>query len=253
MECKIKECTNKVKTIKSMLCEKHYSRFRRNGTTDKTTPTGFSTGDLHETRNHGTLEIINYVSHKRVIVRFIKTNHFEITHACSVKSGLVKDPFYPRVFGVGYNGIGEHKNSVEGKATSAYSRWKDMLRRCYCKKTLNTQSAYSNVTVCDEWHDFQNFATWFYSNYIDGFDLDKDLLSGDLKIYSPETCCFLSPEQNSLLAQGCIGKNYTIKKGDLVFKFYSINKAAKELGLCNKNLSSLINGRSKSYKGWVSE
>ena len=157
------------------------------------------------------------------------------------------------MFGIGYNGIGEHKNSLEGRPTSAYSRWKDMLRRCYCNKTKNTQSAYSNVTVCDEWHDFQNFADWFYSNYIDGFDLDKDLLSGNVKIYSPETCCFLSPEHNSLLAQDCIGKSYTIKKGDLVFKFYNIRKAAKELGICNKNLSSLINGRAKSFKGWVNE
>ena len=39
---------------------------------------------------------------------------------------------------------------------------------------------YLDVTVCEEWHNFQNFAKWFYENYyeISGekMRLDKDIL-----------------------------------------------------------------------------
>lgn len=34
------------------------------------------------------------------------------------------------------------------------------------------------------------FKEWFDLNYIDGWELDKDIL-GDDSIYSPETCCFV--------------------------------------------------------------
>jgi len=199
MECKIDKCTNKIKTIKSMLCEKHYYRLRRTGVTDKRIPTEVVVGSIHKTKNYGSLEVVSYLNSRSVIVRFIKTNHLVTTHSCSITNGQVKDPFYPRVFGVGYNGIGKYSNSINGKATPAYTRWKDMLRRCYCKNTKHMQSSYKYVVVCDEWHDFQNFAPWFYRNNIDGFDLDKDFLSGENKIYSPSTCCFLSPKHNSML------------------------------------------------------
>lgn len=199
MKCKLEKCENKIKTVKSMLCEKHYSRLRRTGFTDKKIPKGFEAGAVYATKNHGSLEIVSYVNSRNVIVRFIKTNHLKVSHSCSVVDGKVKDPFYPRVFGIGYNGIGEYRNSEDGKATPAYTRWKDMLRRCYCKKTKHMQSAYKDVVVCEEWHDFQNFAEWFYKNCIDGFDLDKDFLSGENKVYSPSTCCFLSPKHNSML------------------------------------------------------
>ena len=38
---------------------------------------------------------------------------------------------------------------------------------------------------------------WFNKNYIKGLHLDKDILSGDSKIYSPETCCFVTNTENN--------------------------------------------------------
>ena len=100
MKCKLEKCENKIKTVKSMLCEKHYYRLRRTGFTDKKIPKGFEAGAVYATKNHGSLEIVSYVNSRNVIVRFIKTNHLKVSHSCSVVDGKVKDPFYPRVFRV---------------------------------------------------------------------------------------------------------------------------------------------------------
>lgn len=102
----------------------------------------------------------------------------------------------PLVYGVGYFGIGEYKCKVNGKDCKAYKTWNRMLERCYsCKYHSANRYSERGVTVCEEWYNYQNFAKWFDENYIEGFELDKDILSGVL--YSPETCIFVPRELNS--------------------------------------------------------
>lgn len=75
-----------------------------------------------------------------------------------------------------------------------------MLQRCYYQyKEFNI--TYESVDVCDDWYNFQNFAKWFEENYVEGWQLDKDLLCTDYKIYSPITCCFIPQEINCLLKE----------------------------------------------------
>lgn len=78
--------------------------------------------------------------------------------------------------------------------TYEYSVWKTMLRRCESNKN------YSDCVVCDEWQNFQVFAKWLRNNrfYGFGYDLDKDILSKNNKVYSPETCCLVPREINLL-------------------------------------------------------
>lgn len=105
----------------------------------------------------------------------------------------------PSVCGVGYLGIGEHKTSFRGEHTKVYRTWKDMLKRCYSEKYLQKYPSYKGCTVCNEWLNFQVFAEWFYDYYVDDYHLDKDILFKGNKIYSPETCCFVSARINLLL------------------------------------------------------
>ncbi|HCG9159512.1 TPA: hypothetical protein NJ597_001244 [Vibrio parahaemolyticus] len=78
-----------------------------------------------------------------------------------------------------------------------YKKWSLMLERCY-------KRGYES-TVCDEWLTFSNFRDWCIEQEeevgdISKLQLDKDLLSvSNSKVYSPETCCFLSKTVNSFL------------------------------------------------------
>lgn len=107
-----------------------------------------------------------------------------------------------RIAGVGCIGIGEYvSKNPDGSHTEAYRKWHDMLMRCYREKTLERNPLYKVVTVCDEWLNFQNFAKWFYENKIEvdeEIHIDKDIISGEQKIYSPDTCCIVPKTINML-------------------------------------------------------
>lgn len=77
-----------------------------------------------------------------------------------------------------------------------YTLWKDMLARCYNPNVLKRYPTYIGCTVCKEWLLFSNFKKWFDENYIEGYDLDKDIIIKGNKVYSPETCCFVPHKLN---------------------------------------------------------
>lgn len=81
----------------------------------------------------------------------------------------------------------------------AYSTWRDMLVRSYTSKYKEKHPTYIGVTCCEEWLYFTNFAKWFKDNYIKGWQLDKDLLIKDNKIYSPATCLFVPAKINAFI------------------------------------------------------
>jgi len=97
------------------------------------------------------------------------------------------------VFGIGTNNA---EYNVEG--CLYYRKWYNMLRRCY---RTPQHPAYIGVTVCKEWHRFNNFKTWMKDKEWEGLELDKDLRVVGNKVYSPETCMFVPSELNNLLAR----------------------------------------------------
>lgn len=121
----------------------------------------------------------------------------------TVKRGSIHNPYHPSLLGIGYKGEGAYNIAENGKHTVAYIKWKSMFMRCYSEEHLKKYPTYNDVTVCKEWHNFQNFAKWFHedSNYQEGWHLDKDLLAGDVKAYSPVTCVFIPEELNTFLIE----------------------------------------------------
>lgn len=116
--------------------------------------------------------------------------------------GKVKNPYYKSLYNVGYHGVGRYKTTINKKKTTAFISWESMLARCYSKTFLVKNPTYIGVRVCEAWHCFQNFAEWFESKYnpekMKGWHLDKDILSGKDKIYSPETCCLINQHINNM-------------------------------------------------------
>lgn len=88
--------------------------------------------------------------------------------------------------------------------------WEGMIERCYLKPRPRNAS-YKDCSICEEWLTFSNFHKWFYepeNGYIEGYDIDKDLLIKGNRIYSPATCCFLPPEINKVFIKQKKTKNH---------------------------------------------
>lgn len=76
-----------------------------------------------------------------------------------------------------------------------YAKWKQMLQRCYCSKQL----CYKDCVVCEEWKYLSTFKGWVDAQPERDWEvkvLDKDILSGESKIYSPSTCIFVESITN---------------------------------------------------------
>lgn len=133
-------------------------------------------------------------------------------------------------------GINDSKTPVMHgtKKELAYKTWTSMIRRCYSEKYHKYKPTYIGCHVCDEWKYYSNFEKWFNENFKEGFVLDKDILVKGNKIYSPQTCCFVPPHINGLLAMNNKQRG-KLKLG--VYLFYGkycaqcgINRVQKRIG-----------------------
>ena len=199
-------------------------------------------GEEHITKQGYTCEVIDGGSEFHKCTIKIESYIIEAKYS-NVKNGRVRYPYHKSVFGIGYFGEGEYKSRINRELSASYSKWIGMLQRCYDKNYELKQPTYKDVTVCEQWHNFQIFANWFYneSNYQDGWELDKDILSEDDKIYSPETCIFLPKELNGFIANERNATNQSSKYSGVCFnkkekKFKArlqVDKKRKVLGVFN--------------------
>lgn len=135
-------------------------------------------------------------------------------------------------------GVGFNDTSYEVQHCPFYIRWKSMLVRCYDKNYLKHRATYEKCTVCDEWLTFSNFKKWMEVQDWEGKVLDKDILSGDIKIYSPETCVFIDQKVNNLLldsgrTRGAypIGVTYDAKYGYFISRCSNGSNKSVFLGI----------------------
>lgn len=117
------------------------------------------------------------------------------------------------VYGVGVNDAWYMTGyrSEEGKQVRCpyYTKWKDTLKRCYSGKFQEKNPTYVGCTVSKEWLLFSNFRKWMEKQDWEGKELDKDLLFKGNKVYSEDTCIFVSKKLNNLLTDCAAAKgNY---------------------------------------------
>ncbi|MBC5836796.1 hypothetical protein [Flavobacterium muglaense] len=165
-------------------------------------------GEVYVTNEGYKIEIIEYSGSNKYVIRFVDNNYTrKNVQFTSISSGIIKNVYHKSIFGIGFIGEGEFITSVDGKNIKSYEKWRDMLRRCNCEKTLIKHPSYKDCYVCDEWHNYQNFAKWYYENNIEEYQLDKDILKKDNKCYSPETCLFVPQRINSLFTNDSKGSS----------------------------------------------
>ena len=77
-----------------------------------------------------------------------------------------------------------------------YSAWRSMLARCYSAKVQGRRPTYVGCSVSHEWLTFSNFKAWMEKQDFEGKQLDKDMLFVGNKVYSAETCVFVTGAVN---------------------------------------------------------
>lgn len=173
-------------------------------------PKKVNVGDIH-TNNHG-LEfiVLEYIKDPMYKIKFIKSGYETVVQRSAINTGYIIDYENPSVLGIGVPCIPNY-TSLYPKESSL---WQSILLRCY---NINDTSSYprygeKGVSVCERWHRFDNFLEDVHK--IDGYDdflfhtgklhLDKDLkqyyLPYNKRVYSLDTCTFISPHINTILA-----------------------------------------------------
>ena len=143
------------------------------------------------------------------------------------------------IHGVGINDANYNTQvRVNGKLVVCkyYRTWKNMLERCYDSNLHLKHPTYIGCIVCEEWLTFSNFKAWMETQDFGGKDLDKDILVKGNKIYSPETCIFVTNAINKLFTKGDasrgeykIGVNFNKRDGKYQAGC-SVNNKSKFLG-----------------------
>jgi len=142
---------------------------------------------------------------------FLQTNTVVTVTASQVDSGCVVDTYYPTVCGIGYLGSSESTVDENGKQLKEYVYWYSMFARCYGNRNLE---AYNDTIVSEEFHDFSSFQKWFHNQvgrYGKDFQLDKDILSTDCKVYAEDTCVLVPREINMFFAKTGVPTHKTFK------------------------------------------
>ena len=150
----------------------------------------------------GEIEVLN-IDKQGILVRF-NDGYQTVTKKRSILDGSVRNPYFKRYFGVGFSGEGVHKM----KGTIAYTKWHNLMVRCYDEKYKESRPTYEEVSCCSEWHNFQNFAEWANNQEgfgKEGFELDKDILNIGNKIYSPDNCIFVPGVLNVFFSSKDVG------------------------------------------------
>ena len=161
-------------------------------------------GREFETNCSGKCFIIDYKNSRNVTVMFYDPIYVTNVRLGNLERGKAVNKILRSVYGVGYIGDGDYSKKHNNLH---YNFWSNMLGRVYGKLLGKSLPNYVDADVSEEWYNFQNFAAWcetqpFFNAKDDkgkSYHLDKDILLKGNKIYSPETCCFVPHEINSLL------------------------------------------------------
>lgn len=169
-------------------------------------------GDQFKSNNFGDVTVIKYFDARKVLVMF-NDGYTRFVSMGNLKSGTVKNPNKPSVFGVGINDM----RGIISSSDKVYQVWYSMIRRCYSDVYHEGKPSYVGVEVCEKWKRFSGFYEDVSSipNFSEmlnlNWELDKDIFSNDGKIYSLDTCCFLPKDINTFFS-GKVNKEYDTSK-----------------------------------------
>lgn len=172
-------------------------------------PSVYNRLGLQKTNIQGSImKIVKYGGRHDVVVEFQDEYKARIhSDYGNFEKGTIKNPYIPTVCGIGMVGT-KYPTSKNGKLIKEYITWVEMLRRCYDAKHRESLPTYKDATCCKEWLLYENFYEWLHSQ--ENFEkwslsnrsaIDKDILIKGNKHYSPNTCCLVTNNVNSLFVK----------------------------------------------------
>lgn len=137
-------------------------------------------------------------------IKFLKSGYESIATSSQirgVRNRHVQDRLSPSVCGVGIMGFAYKSDNPK-----LFEVWRAMIARCYNPEnpSYKTYGA-KGITICNRWLRFDYFLEdvkmlpGYDQNKINNGELvlDKDIINRSLKLYCPETCCFVTRSENT--------------------------------------------------------
>ena len=160
-------------------------------------------GRVCKSKSSGDFKVLKYNDSKNVEIQFLNTGYKATVELGNIKSGGVKDPYVPSVYGVGISGT-KYLIRVNGILTKEYELWSSMLERCYSDALKKRRPTYGDCKVSSNFLHYEYFYEWCnrqvgFGNK--GWHLDKDLLVKGKKVYSEDSCVFIPKEINMVLTK----------------------------------------------------
>lgn len=189
-----------------------------------------------------TMKIVKYNGANDIIVEF-QDDYKALVHASysSYKKGEIRNPFHKSIFGVGMIGD-KYPAKINGKHTKEYKTWRSMIARAYDTRYSDLHKTYEDVCVCDDWMLFTNFYEWLHSQQNfdrwlneDQWNLDKDIIKKNNKVYAPEFCCLVPHNVNKLFT------NHKTARGQHPVGVTYDKKCGKYRVNCNNPFSKIGN------------
>ena len=163
-------------------------------------------GQIGVNKDGDKMQIIEYYTYDDIEVKFLDGNNCVVhTQYVNFLKGSVKN-YNKIIYGLhGYLGQGpytsEHRDE-NGKRVlhNEYGIWRNIHERA--GNFDSKHPSYKDVTVCEEWWNFQNFAKWYnerrYDTGEDFLCIDKDLLVPGNREYAPDKCCLIPNSINEI-------------------------------------------------------
>ena len=208
-----------MKTPKNKIVPTIYYNFRESAENNNNKKRyNINIGDIIETKYCGKYQILaeyladtDAVKSRRVFkIKFFITGTIMFITLNDVIDRATIDPYFPLTHNnIACRGYTKKFNLPSHILNKLASIWDNIISRCYDNHAA-CYNAYgeSGVTVCDRWLCFEYFVDDILQMpnvekllYTSGqYTLDKDKLHFGLpknqKIYSPETCCIISQQEN---------------------------------------------------------
>jgi hypothetical protein len=139
-------------------------------------------------------------------------------------------------------------------------RWYNMMSRCHDESHPRFDDYGGNgVTVDERWKDKEQFLD--DARRLPGFDegllldgklhLDKDTLDPNNKVYSPDTCVFVSLEKNNSVKPKQMTPFIATAPDGRIFDVLNQSSFAKEHGLTQGTISACLKGKIVKHRGWT--